>query len=118
MPVRIMKVPFDAERELFQEEELNRFCATRHVTQKRAVFFAWQGKAWWTMWMEYEEVDRVDAVRPAYQATILHLLTELQRSAEIKGLVRPARVVPVDPFRDDSSCLASPLRHFYPGKTS
>lgn len=62
MPVRIFTLPFDAERGIFQEEDLNRFCGTRSVTQKRAEFFAWQGKAWWTVWVEYEEADRAEAL--------------------------------------------------------
>ncbi|MDP2361671.1 MAG: hypothetical protein Q8O14_13130 [bacterium] len=62
MPVRIFTLSFDAERELFQEEDLNRFCATRSVTQKRAEFFAWKGKAWWTVWVEYDEAVQGEAL--------------------------------------------------------
>ncbi|MDP2361495.1 MAG: HRDC domain-containing protein [bacterium] len=62
LPVRIFTLSFDAERELFQEEDLNRFCATRSVTQKRAEFFAWKGKAWWTVWVEYDEAAQGEAL--------------------------------------------------------
>ncbi|MCB9473377.1 MAG: HRDC domain-containing protein [Candidatus Delongbacteria bacterium] len=58
MPVRIFTLPFDTQRELFQEDELNRFCLSRQVTQKRAEFFSWRCKAWWTVRLEVEEAER------------------------------------------------------------
>jgi hypothetical protein len=54
VPVRIFTLRFNPERELYQDEDLNRFCATRRVKQKRAEFISWRGRAWWTVWLEYD----------------------------------------------------------------
>jgi ribonuclease D len=95
MPVRIFTLPFDASRELFQEEELNRFCLNRQVTQRRAEFFAWQGKAWWTVWLEYDEAEQAQPLPPELderQQSRFKRLREWRFSeAERKGL--PAYVI-------------------------
>ena len=69
MPVRIITLRFDPERELFQDEDLNRFCSSRRVTQKRAEFFSWQGRAWWTVWLEYDEAVQSEALPEGLDTT-------------------------------------------------
>jgi superfamily II DNA helicase RecQ len=95
MPVRIFTIPFDVQHKLFQDEELNRFCLSRQVAPKRAEFFSWQGKAWWTVWLEYEEAGREDVLPEGLDATQTATYKRLKEwrftMAEKQGL--PAYVV-------------------------
>ncbi|MDP2361025.1 MAG: HRDC domain-containing protein [bacterium] len=95
MTVRIITIPFDRERGIFPEEELNRFCAARQVLHKRPEFFSHQGRAWWTVWLEVEEVEPGQSIPEglnAAQAGILKRLREWRMQvADKAGL--PAYVV-------------------------
>jgi len=56
MPVRILTIPFDAENEIFQDEELSRFVLNKRVKGMRAEFFSVNGRPFWTVFVEYETV--------------------------------------------------------------
>ncbi|MBI3756023.1 MAG: HRDC domain-containing protein [Deltaproteobacteria bacterium] len=56
MPFKIITIPFEAEKESFLEEELNRFCLNRKIKNFKAEFFTSGSKAYWTIFLEYEEV--------------------------------------------------------------
>ena len=56
MPFRVITIPFDEARETFHEEPLNAFCLNKKVVGWQAQFFLANGKAYWTVFLEYEPI--------------------------------------------------------------
>jgi len=56
MPVRIHTIPFDLDREIFQDEDLARFLLNKRVKALRPEFFQVNGRAYWTVFVDYETV--------------------------------------------------------------
>jgi len=56
MNFKIITIPFDAERKIFFEEELNQFCLNKQVKKYQTEFFTENGKAFWTVFIEYEPI--------------------------------------------------------------
>lgn len=54
MPIRIMTIPFDPDKELFDEEELNQFLLNKRIKKMRAEFFYMDSHPYWTVFIEYE----------------------------------------------------------------
>ena len=61
MPFKIVTVPFDREKACFLEEELNKFCLNKSVLSHRAEFFQNTTGAYWSDFLEYEQVLRESA---------------------------------------------------------
>jgi hypothetical protein len=58
-----------------------------------------------TVWATNLDLLTDQCSAPCFSSHELQLLTVLQGAAVIQGLMRPTRVVPVDPLRDDAACL-------------
>lgn len=56
MPFRILTIPFNPDKGAFLEEDLNRFCLNKKIKTWQAEFFTSTKKAYWTVFLEYEEV--------------------------------------------------------------
>lgn len=62
MPFRIFTIAFDREKECFFDEELNKFCINKRVKKTDIHFFTESNKAYWTAFIEYDEV--IDGEKP------------------------------------------------------
>ena len=56
MAFKIITVPFSENKECFLEDELNQFLLSKNVKSWQAEFFSVNGKAYWTVFLEYETV--------------------------------------------------------------
>ena len=56
MPIRILTVPFDPAHDLFQDEDLSKFLLNKRVKTLRPEFFQLDGRAFWSVFVEYESV--------------------------------------------------------------
>ena len=56
MSFRIFTIAFDHAKEVFIEEELNMFCLNKKISAHKAEFFMSNGKAYWTVFIEYDPV--------------------------------------------------------------
>ena len=56
MPVKIVTVPFDGINKLFQDEDPALFLLDKHVKRITPQFFHLHGEAYWTVFVEYEEI--------------------------------------------------------------
>jgi len=54
--VRILTIPFDPAKQLFPDDELNRFLLSKHVKEMRAAFFQMDSRPYWTVYIEYDPV--------------------------------------------------------------
>lgn len=54
MPFRIITIPFDPDKEVFQEDPLKQFCLNKMIVSHRAEFFKKADKAFWTVFIEYD----------------------------------------------------------------
>ena len=62
MPYRVITLPFDPERELFDEKPLNDFCLNKQVVSQWVEFFHQNGRSYWSIFLEYESLQ--EAKRP------------------------------------------------------
>ena len=58
MPVKIITVPFDPELELFRDEDPSSFLVNKTIKKVVPQFFSLHGKAWWSVFVDYEPVLR------------------------------------------------------------
>lgn len=56
MEIRILTIPFDPDKEIFQDEELTRFLLNKRVKSLRPEFFQINGRPYWSVFIEYETV--------------------------------------------------------------
>lgn len=56
MPIRILTIPFDPDKELFQDEELTAFLLNKKPRTVKPEFFQTNGRAYWTVFVDYEAV--------------------------------------------------------------
>ncbi len=56
MPIRIITVPFNPKTGLFEDEDLRRFVTNKTVQTLKSKFFQINGRAYWTVFLEYEVV--------------------------------------------------------------
>ncbi|MDM8523253.1 HRDC domain-containing protein [Desulfococcaceae bacterium HSG8] len=54
MPVHIITIPFDPDKKIFEDEELNRFLLNKRVKNMRYEFFRVDGHPYWTVLIDYE----------------------------------------------------------------
>ncbi|WP_367363441.1 HRDC domain-containing protein [Mesotoga sp.] len=57
MAFRIITDPFDNEREVFPDNELNNFLLDKKVRSYRVEFFIHAGRPYWSVFLEYEEIE-------------------------------------------------------------
>ena len=57
MAFRIMTVPFDSDRGVFPDNELNTFLLDKKVMSYRVEFFIHAGRPYWSVFIQYEEID-------------------------------------------------------------
>ncbi len=57
MAFRIVTVPFDNDRGVFPDNELNTFLLDKKVRSYRVEFFIHAGMPYWSVFLEYEEVE-------------------------------------------------------------
>lgn len=56
MPVQILTVPFDPNREIFRDEDLSRFLVNKRIKKLCPEFFHLDGRIYWTVFVDYETV--------------------------------------------------------------
>lgn len=100
MPVRFFTVAFDPKHEVFQDEHLHQFLLNKQINSLRAEFFQANGKAYWTVFVEYEPVLRAQHARGVEaldepQRLLFQRLREWRRTtADQKGI--PAYMIATD----------------------
>jgi superfamily II DNA helicase RecQ len=57
MPVRIFTIPFEPQSEIFSDEEFSRFLLNKQVKRLQPEFFQTDGRAYWTVFVEYETIS-------------------------------------------------------------
>lgn len=57
MAFRIVTVPFESERGVFPDNELNTFLLDKKVRSYRVEFFIHAGRPYWSVFIEYEEIE-------------------------------------------------------------
>jgi len=75
MPIRIITVPFLADKDIFDDEELNRFLENKKVISTQAHFFTQENKSFWTVFIEFETL-LVNSVSPFAMAEPERMLYE------------------------------------------
>jgi hypothetical protein len=56
MSIRIFAIPFDPQKDLFQDEDLSRFVLNKQIRRLHPEFFQVDGNAYWTVFVEYETI--------------------------------------------------------------
>ncbi len=56
MPLRILTIPFDGEKECFFDDEVHKFCLNKKVKRTETHFFQNNNKAYWTILIEYDDI--------------------------------------------------------------
>ena len=56
VPIRILTIPFDSERELFFDDELRSFLLNKKVKLVKPEFFQRDGRPFWSVFVDYEVV--------------------------------------------------------------
>ncbi len=56
MPIRILTVPFDPVQEVFHDDAVTSFISNKRVISMRPEFFRQDGRTYWTVFVEYENV--------------------------------------------------------------
>ena len=64
MDVKILTVPFNPEKEVFQDEVLSGFLANKRIRSLHPHFFQHDGRPYWTVLVEYELVLTETEMRP------------------------------------------------------
>jgi superfamily II DNA helicase RecQ len=54
MSFEILTIPFSSDKGLFNCDDLNRFCVNKKVINSRTEFFNVNGKAYWSIFLEYD----------------------------------------------------------------
>ena len=57
MAFRIVTVPFESDRGVFPDNELNTFLLDKKVRSYRVEFFIHAGRPYWSVFIEYEEIE-------------------------------------------------------------
>lgn len=54
MQVKIITIPFNPEKRVFEDDDLNTFLGSRNVTRMQSKFFEHNGRPFWTVFMEMD----------------------------------------------------------------
>jgi superfamily II DNA helicase RecQ len=54
MSFEILTIPFNSDTDLFNCDDLNRFCVNKKVVNSKTEFFNINGKAYWSIFLEYD----------------------------------------------------------------
>ena len=99
MSIRIFTIPFDEQRNLFQDKEVNHFLLNKQIKMTHPHFFIHQQQPFWSLYVEYEPIFSTDEQRKApeekldgYQSTLLSKLKGWRREKADKDGV-PAYVI-------------------------
>lgn len=57
---KIFTVPFDENKEVFLEEEVNKFCINKKIKQYKAEFFKKDGKSYWSIFIAFERILQLE----------------------------------------------------------
>jgi superfamily II DNA helicase RecQ len=93
MPVRIITIPFDPDKELFSDEDLCRFLLNKRVLALHPEFFQARDRPYWTVFIEYETVVSQDEPQADHLNEAQRLL--LQRLKEWRKEKAGTEGVPV-----------------------
>ena len=63
--VRILTAPFDPGSGLFDDEAIQRFLLNKRVRRLVPVFFTQEGRAYWSLWVEYEPLTGASSPSPS-----------------------------------------------------
>lgn len=61
MNFKIITIPFDDSKELFLDDELNKFILNKKIISKKLEFFTYNSKPYWSVLLEYEHIHPVGA---------------------------------------------------------
>lgn len=56
MAISLFTIPFDPQNEVFADESLQKFLLNKQVKSIRPEFFSQNGRAYWTIYIEYDAV--------------------------------------------------------------
>ena len=93
MAVRIITLPFEPHQGIFQDEDLTRFLLNKHVKDLRPEFFQMDGHAYWTVFVNYENVltevdsnNKLDGLDDAQKLLFKRLREWRKEKAEKEGI--------------------------------
>jgi len=88
---KIITIPFDSNKEMFWDEELNKFTHNKRIKSQKVEFFKQNEKAYWSIFVEYEYLDDEKPIKEAENLTdaekgLFNVLKDWRRkTAEGKG---------------------------------
>ena len=85
MAVRIFTVPFDAEKEIFFDEDFSRFLLNKNVKSLKPEFFQLNSRAYWTVFVEYEAVLNPEKAEDGLDESQRLLMKRLRQWRKEKG---------------------------------
>jgi hypothetical protein len=54
MSIKVLTIPFSLGKEVFEDEDVNRFLMNKRVKELKAEFFALDGRPFWTVFIHYD----------------------------------------------------------------
>ena len=85
MAVRIFTIPFDPEKGIFFDEDFSRFLLNKNVKRLKPEFFQLNGRAYWTVFVEYETVINPEKAEDGLDESQRLLMTRLRQWRKEKG---------------------------------
>ncbi|MDR0623025.1 MAG: HRDC domain-containing protein [Treponema sp.] len=64
MSFEILTIPFNSDTALFNCDDLNRFCVNKKVVNSKTEFFNVNGKAYWSVFLEYDSLLETRSAGP------------------------------------------------------
>ncbi len=88
MPMEIVTVKFDKDKEVFQSEELQKFILNKKINNYKAEFFNDNGKPYWSIFIDYDiildEKQKPNSINNLSEAESL-LFTKLKEWRKLKS---------------------------------
>ncbi len=85
MSVRIFTIPFDPEKGIFFDEDFSRFLLNKNVKNLKPEFFQLNGRAYWTVFVEYETVLNPEKAEDGLDESQRLLMKRLRQWRKEKG---------------------------------
>jgi len=92
MPIQILTIQFDSNKEIFLDEDLARFLVNKQVSSMYPQFFQYRGRPYWTVFVEYEIIlpdqadDKQDGMDEAQKLLYQRLREWRKEKAEKEGI--------------------------------
>ena len=78
MNFKIFTIPFDSSKQLFNEEDVNKFCINKKINEHKVKFFNENGKNYWSVYIGYENILEKSEVIQAFSESEKILFDKLR----------------------------------------